>query len=89
MANNDGNLLDEDNESSDWIELSNRSNTPLSLDEYFLTDDEDEPKKWKLPNRVIPPNGYIVFFASGKNRVNDQSESHTNFSSPLMANTLR
>ena len=50
MANNDGNLLDEDNEPSDWIELSNRSNTPLSLDEYFLTDDEDEPKKWKLPN---------------------------------------
>lgn len=80
MANNDGNLLDEDNDPSDWIELSNRSNTAVSLDGYFLTDDEDEPKKWKLPNRVIPPNGYVVFFASGKNRVNDQSESHTNFS---------
>ena len=80
MANNDGNLLDEDNEPSDWIELSNTSNTPISLDGYFLTDDIDEPKKWKLPNRTIPPNSYIVFFASGKDRINNQSESHTNFS---------
>ena len=64
VTNNNGDLLDEDGDPSDWIELLNTSETPISLEGYYLTDEEDNLKKWKLPNEVIPANDYFLVFAS-------------------------
>ena len=80
LANNEDSLLDEDGHPSDWIEIFNTSISPVSSEGYFLTDDEKSPNKWKLPNAIIPPNGYLVFFASGKDRINENNYSHANFS---------
>lgn len=80
VTNNNGSLLDEDDDPSDWIELLNTSEKPISLEGYYLTDEEDNLKKWKLPNEVIPANDYFLVFASGKDRINEISSSHANFS---------
>ena len=80
VTNNNGTLLDEDDDPSDWIELLNTSEKPISLEGYYLTDEEDNLKKWKLPNEVIPANDYFLVFASGKDRINEISSSHANFS---------
>ena len=46
-ATNDGILLvDEDGDPSDWIELFNRSDAPVNLSDWTLTDDPDRPEKW-------------------------------------------
>ena len=58
----------------DWIELYNTSETPVSLAGYFLSDDEDEPKKWPFPvNTTISGNGFLIIWASGRNESSGNS----------------
>src|SRR5688572_24618434 len=68
MANGSKLLVDEDNDSSDWIELHNQSTGSVSLDGWWLTDTLDLSHRWRLPATNIVANGYLVIFASGKDR---------------------
>ncbi|MEZ4767563.1 MAG: lamin tail domain-containing protein [Caldilineales bacterium] len=61
-------LADEDSEYPDWIELHNRGSRPVNLLGWSLSDDPAEPDKWMLPQIDLPPDSYLVVFASGKNR---------------------
>ena len=79
QAINTSTLLDENNESSDWIELLNVSEAPVSLEGWALTDDVRNLQKWIFPAVEIQPGGYLVVFASGKDRRDPESELHTNF----------
>ena len=73
-----GDLLDADGDSSDWIELHNPTAGPFDLGGWYLTDDANEPAKWRFPSpTVLAPDGYLLVFASGKNRTT--GELHTNF----------
>ena len=74
-------LTDEDGELSDWIELYNTTDQVVSLKNYALSDKENRPLKWRLPeDAVIAPHGYYIVFCSGKDRDNGASGvSHTNF----------
>src|SRR5262245_53936542 len=77
LAENDGLVRDEDGESPDWIELNNDGLAPANLDGWFLTDDAANLTKWRLPAVTVPVGGYLLVFASGKNRTN--GTLHTNF----------
>ncbi len=80
MASNDVTLLDEDGDSSDWIELWNSAETPIDVGGYYLTDDADSLVKWQLPPvTTIPANGYLIIFASDKDRAVADAELHSNF----------
>ena len=79
LAANDEGLLDEDGDASDWIELHNPGTGSLSTAGYFLSDDPAVPAKWEIPGVTIAPGGYLVIFASGKDRFNPSGELHTNF----------
>lgn len=70
--------LDEDNETPDWIELFNNSENTINLNNYSLSDDLNNPRKWIFPDISIGPNEFLVIFASGKDRYS--SPLHTNFS---------
>ena len=49
---------------SDWLELYNPDNVPISLNGYFLTDDIIEPLKWKIPDgTIIDGEGFLVIWA--------------------------
>ena len=53
---------------TDWVELYNSSNEQVALDEVFLTDDFDNPIKWKIPNgTLIDSEGYLVIWADDYN----------------------
>lgn len=63
----------------DWIELYNKNPYPVTLENYFLTDDLNNLTKFRLKARnesVIPANGYQVFFASEER---NRGPQHTNF----------
>ncbi len=73
MAANTATLADEDGAFSDWIELRNKGASPIDLAGWHLTDKADfnasDPLTvWTFPSRVLPPGGYLVVFASGKDR---------------------
>ena len=79
-TNSDNRALDEDGESVDWIELRNVGNSPISTLGYTLTDDRNEPAKWPLPDVRLSPGGFLLVFASGKDRSNPGAELHAGFS---------
>jgi hypothetical protein len=78
MAVNGGSLTDGDGDPSDWIEIHNRGATDVNLGGY-LTDDRRDPAKWRFPQTTLPADGYLVVFASGKDRAVSGSELHASF----------
>ena len=79
MAANMTVLEDEDGDASDWIEIHNPGAELLSLDGWHLTDDPEELDKWSFPAVTLPAGGYLVVFASGKNRRDPAGELHASF----------
>ena len=96
MADNDseipleeGDLLDGNGESSDWIEIYNPTSSAVSLDGWYLTDDPVNLTLWQFPAGLsIPGGGYLVVFASEKLQidhpgnypyVDTEGYCHTNF----------
>jgi hypothetical protein len=79
MAANSTGLRDEDGDTPDWIELRNTNSVAVQLDGWGLTDDAANLHKWRFPRVTLEPDGYLVVFASGKNRTNDASRLHTSF----------
>ncbi len=79
LASNDQFDTDEDGDSSDWIEIHSLLLAPLSLEGYYLTDDPLNLEKWKFPAVDIPGGGFVVVYASGKDRRDPGSELHANF----------
>lgn len=75
-----GELLDEDGDSSDWIELYNLSGVSVSLEGWILTIDPNHQKVWTIPPGITLEAGqYRILFASGKNRTNPTGKLHTDF----------
>lgn len=78
-ASGQSGFSDEDGESNDWIELRNLSDVVVVLTGWSLTDDQSNPTKWVVPSVEIQPDGYLLIFASGKNRRDPTTALHTNF----------
>jgi len=79
LADNEGGIRDEDGTDSDWIEVHNSSNQPAPMSGWSLTDDPTRPRKWSFPDITILPGGYLLVFASEKNRTNATRPLHANF----------
>ncbi|PZX12408.1 putative secreted protein (Por secretion system target) [Breznakibacter xylanolyticus] len=61
-------VMDEDQETHDWIELYNTSDAEVAVDGYFLTDNREKPDKWQLPAMRMAGKSFLLVMASGKNR---------------------
>ncbi|HJX70835.1 MAG TPA: lamin tail domain-containing protein, partial [Bacteroidales bacterium] len=68
MPLNGSTLADMDGEYSDWIELYNAGDLAVDLSGYGLTDDLMLPFKWTFPSVGMPPQGFLLVFASDKDR---------------------
>ncbi len=75
----EGDLLDQDGDSSDWIEIFNPTQEAVFLDGWFLTDDPWDLRKWRFPPVTLDPGGFLVVFASGTDRAGAGQELHTHF----------
>ncbi|MEF9880678.1 MAG: lamin tail domain-containing protein, partial [Clostridia bacterium] len=74
-------IPDEDNEMADWVELKNNTDQPISIANYYLSDKENKPMKWRFPETaVVPANGYYLVYCSGKGKLQQNGIPHTNFS---------
>jgi len=65
VASNIEGITDSEGGTPDWIELGNRTDGDVSLDGWFLSDDEDTPQRHSLDGLVVPAGGYLVLLASG------------------------
>jgi hypothetical protein len=83
LASNSGDgtnaLRDEEGDAVDWIEIRNIGSGLGNLNGWFLTDNAALLTKWRFPDVNIPPNGYLVVFASEKHPTTLNQGLHTNF----------
>ena len=79
LAGNDGGLRDADQDTPDWVELYNDSDAAVSLAGWHLTDTTNFLARWTFPATNIAPRGYMIVFASGKDRAEAGAELHSNF----------
>ena len=67
LARNANGLRDPaDSQLDDWFEIYNGSTTPVDLGDYYLTDEADEPDKYRIPDNgqyVVPPRGHLLVWA--------------------------
>ena len=78
QAANTRTVADDQGSYSDWIELHNPTDTPISLAGYTLTDDPTRPAKWSLPASTLAPGAFLVVWASGLDQVTPD-DWHTSF----------
>ncbi len=80
MASNTAVLADDNGAFSDWIEIHNPDSAAIDLNGWYLTDTAANKAKWKFPAVVLPAGGYLIVFASNKDRRDPARPLHTNFS---------
>jgi hypothetical protein len=80
LASNSGGIIDEDNETPDWIEIYNPAVTSVNLNGWYLTDDTNLLTKWSFPATNLGPSSFMLVFASGKDRRVPGAPLHTSFS---------
>jgi len=66
MSSNSTTIADQESEFNDWIELYNASDRVINLAGYHLSDDPDNPRKWKFEDYDFQPGSYLLVWASGK-----------------------
>ncbi len=74
MCSNKNTIKDEDEKSSDWIELTNLTSDTLFLKGFSLSDDPDRLTQYTFTSGFILPNTQELFYASG-----EKKEGHLNF----------
>ena len=63
MAKNETIVTDSLGHYEDWIELYNRSNSPVDLSGYYLTDDTLNIRKWEMPaGTIIQPDSFLIIW---------------------------
>ena len=77
VSSNQSTYYDEDGDASDWIELFNPTTNSISINNWGLSDDVNDPFKWIIPNVLLDPQDFLLIMASDKNRVDMISEWET------------
>lgn len=53
-----------------WVEIYNSSDHDINQSQYFLTDNPDEPQKWRLPNSTIQSGGFNLVWMEKPEMIN-------------------
>ena len=78
MASNTKGLADPQGENDDWIELHNVSDYAVNLSGMYLSDTQNNPRKWQFPDDTqIAPGGYLIVWADEDG--NAEPGLHANF----------
>lgn len=52
----------------DWVELHNISDSSITLENVYITDDENKLNKFKIPKRVLEKDDYLLIYFSGEKK---------------------
>ncbi len=72
-------VMDDDGDEEDWFEIWNRSDASVSLAGWSVTEGEDVVDAWPFPEMEIAAGGYLLVYASGKDRRDLAAPLHTDF----------
>lgn len=76
VAVNSGIYKDGAGEDDPWVELHNLGPGQVTLNNFYLTDDTNNPTKWQLPARTLADGDFLVLWLDGET---DEGDAHANF----------
>ncbi|MDR1348108.1 MAG: lamin tail domain-containing protein [Prevotellaceae bacterium] len=80
LSNNTDNIVDDYGAHSTWIEIYNPTYGTVDIGGCYITDDENNPKKYRIPqgdvSTKIPPLQYLLIWADG---IDYHGPLYTNF----------
>ncbi|MDL2220396.1 lamin tail domain-containing protein [Eubacteriales bacterium OttesenSCG-928-N14] len=80
MAANTSSVPDDLGKYSDWVELYNTGASPINIEGWALSDNQQRPARWAFPSVTIQPGEYLVVYCSGEDKRNpSEGALHTNF----------
>jgi hypothetical protein len=79
LVNNTTGTNDNMGEREPWIELFNRGPSPISLGNYFLSDDYGQLDKWAFPAGATLSPGHRLIWADGEAAETTATHIHTSF----------
>lgn len=89
VSSNGTTIADEDGNFEDWIEIHNSGPGAVDLAGWGLSDSPSSPYAWVFPSpTVISGGGYLLVWASKKDRITPGAPLHTNFSISSNGETL-
>jgi hypothetical protein len=80
LASNDDSLVDDNGNSTDWIEIYNAGDASINLAGFTLTDDPNEIDKWTFPSVNLAIGSHLVVFAGDDAAPGSGSDLYTGFS---------
>ncbi|MHC4749322.1 MAG: lamin tail domain-containing protein [Planctomycetota bacterium] len=84
----EGQLLDEDGDSSDWIEIFNSTDYTINLGGCHLTNNAGNLDQWQFPDGIVlDPGRFMIVFASGKDRTTTGSVLQARCCTPTSSST--
>ncbi|MBX2991813.1 MAG: CotH kinase family protein [Bacteroidetes bacterium] len=63
MAANTGSVRDPFNEADDWIEIYNGDSVAVAISNCYLSDNFNNPMKWRFPDTTIAPGAFMLVWA--------------------------
>jgi hypothetical protein len=61
QSSNQSTILDEAGQAEDWMELINPSTSPVDISGWGLSDDANNPGKWRFPAAtILPAHGLLI-----------------------------
>ena len=77
MASNAGTVMSPATNFDSWIEVYNLSDQPVSLSGMWLSNDEQNLRKWKMPTTIgtVPAKGFLVVWLGS----DDIKDTHAPF----------
>ena len=88
MSTNTSTNKDASGRCYDYAELYNRSGEAVNLSGWYLTDDELNLRKWRMPECTLGAGEYLLIHCSKLDRSEDVSDLHTNFGLSSEGETL-
>ena len=71
LPSNEGNIIFNNDKLYGYIEVTNEGESPISLSEYYLSNDLKTVYKWRLPNKILQPNESYLVFTNELNKDNN------------------
>lgn len=70
----------EDMAGRDWVELKNVSDRTVELSDYYLSDDDDDYRLFRLPRLSLEPGKHVIVVCDGDDTLSSDNVLFSNFS---------
>lgn len=88
MPKNRVTIKDAQGNFSDWVEIMNTSGKDMDLTGCGLSDDPNEPMKWKFPDLKIKAGGFVTVFCNGNETGDGKKEIDASFKLSSTSSTV-